>query len=174
MKSNNRPRQLGFSLLELTVTTAILALVATASMTLVRTAYTAWNRHDDDHSQRQQAAAVLRHICRHVRQAKAVMAISSATDNSGTLSLLMPSGDTYVWDHNAFTKDMTFGIGTTSSLLAHGIEELNFRAVKVDGSTQVAEVGLIHSILCTVKFNLARPAGNELITVSSQAWLRAW
>ncbi len=174
MMNNNRPRQLGFSLLELTVTTAILAFVATASMTLVRTAYTAWNRHDDDHSQRQQAAAVLRHICRHVRQAKAVMAISSAADNSGTLSLLMPSGDTYVWDHNASTKEVAFGIGTASSLLARGIEELNFRAVKVDGSTQVTEVGLIHSILCTVKFNLTRPAGNELITVSSQAWLRAW
>jgi prepilin-type N-terminal cleavage/methylation domain-containing protein len=174
MKSNNRRRQLGFSMLELTVTTAILALVATASMTLVRTAYTAWNRHDDDQSQRQQAAAVLRHICRQVRQAKAVMAISSAADNSGTLSLLMPSGDTYVWDHNAITKEVAFGIDTASSLLAHDIEELFFRAANVDGSTQVTEVGLIHSILCTVKFNLARPAGNELITVSSQAWLRAW
>ncbi len=161
-------------MLELTVTTAILALVATASMTLVRTAHTVWNRHDDDQSQRQQAAAVLRHICRHVRQARAVMAISSAADNSGTLSLLMPSGDTYVWDHNASTKEVIFGIDTASSLLAHGIEELNFRAAKVDGLTLVTEVGFIHSILCTVKFNLARPAGNELITLSSQAWLRAW
>ena len=102
------------------------------------------------------------------------LAISSAADNSGTLSLLMPSGDTYVWDHNAITKEVAFGIDTASSLLAYDIEELNFRAANVDGSTQVTEVGLIHSILCTVKFNLARLAGNELITVSSQAWLRAW
>lgn len=160
--------------MELTVTTAILALVATASMTLVRTSYTAWNRHDDDQSQRQQAAAVLRHICRHVRQARAVMAISSAVDNSGSLSLLMPNGEVCVWDHNASTKQVSFGIGTASSLLASGIEELNFRGTKVDGSTQITEVGLIHSILCTVKFNLTRPAGNELITISSQAWLRAW
>lgn len=156
------------------MTTAIMALVAASTMTLVRTAYTAWNRHDDDQLQRQQAAAVLRHIGRHVRQAKAVTAISTAADNSGTLSLLMPSGETYVWDHNGTTKEVSFGIDTASSLLALGIEELNFRAVKVDGVTQVAEVGLIHSIHCTVKFNLTRPAGNQLITVSSQACLRAW
>lgn len=173
MKSNKQ-LQLGFSLMELTVTTAILALVATSSMTLVRTAYTAWNRHDDDQSQRQQAAAVLRHVCRQVRQAKAVVAISLAADNSGTLSLLMPSGDTYVWDHNGMTKEVTFGMDTASSLLARGIEELNFQATKVDGTTAATDVGLIHSVLCTVKFNLTRPTGNQLITVSTRASLRAW
>lgn len=172
MKSNNR--QLGFSLLELTVTTAILALVAVASMTLVRTSYTAWSRHDDDQSLRQEADALLRHICRHVRQATGVMAISSAADNSGTLSLLMPNGQTFVWDHNGGTDQVNFGIGSASSLLASDITELNFRGLKVDGVTQTTEVGLIHSILCTVRFNLTRPSGTEQVTVSSQAWLRAW
>jgi prepilin-type N-terminal cleavage/methylation domain-containing protein len=172
MKSNSR--QSGFSLLELTVTTAILALVAVASMTLVRTSYTAWRRHDDDQSQRQEAAAVLRHICRHVRQARGVMAISTAADNSGTLSLLMPNGQTFIWDHDGGTGRVNFGIGTASSLLASGIEELNFRGLKLDGVTQTTEVGMIHSILCTVRFNLTRPSGAEQITVSSQAWLRAW
>ncbi len=172
MKSNNR--QSGFSLLELTVTTAILALVAVASMTLVRTSYTAWSRHDDDQSQRQEAAAVLRHICRQARQARGVMAISTAADNSGTLSLLMPNGQTYVWDHDGSTNQVRFGVGTASSLLANGITELNFRGLKVDGVTQTTEVGMIHSILCTVRFNLTRPSGTQQITVSSQAWLRAW
>ena len=160
--------------MELAVTTAILTLVATSSMTLVRTAYTAWNRHDDDQLQRQQAAAVLRHVSRHARQAKAVMAISSAADNSGSLSLLMPSGDTYVWDHNATTKEVSFGLGTADSLLAQGIEELNFQATNLDGSTLVSDVGLIHSVLCTVKFNLTRPSGSEPVTVSSRTWLRSW
>jgi len=160
--------------MELTVTTAILALVATSSMALVRTAYTAWNRHDDDQLQRQQAAAVLRHVCRQVRQARAVMAISPATDNSGSLSLLMPGGDTFAWEHDNSSKEVTFGIGTADSLLARGIEELNFTATKVDGLTPVTEVGLIHSIRCTVRFNLTRPGGTESVTVSSRAWVRSW
>lgn len=172
MKSNKR--QSGFSLLELTVTTAILTLVAVASMALVRTSYTAWNRHDDDQSQRQEAAAVLRHICRNLRQAQAVMSISSAADNSGALSLLMSNGETYVWDHNAGTKQVLFGVNSASSLLANNIEELNFRGLKIDGVTQTTEVGLIHSIICTVRFNLVRPAGNELVTLSSQGWMRSW
>jgi prepilin-type N-terminal cleavage/methylation domain-containing protein len=174
MKSNNRYRQPGFSLLELTVSTAILALVATASMALVRTSYTAWNRHDDDQAQRQEAAAVLRHIARNVRQARGVMAISSAGDNSGTLSLLMPNGQTYVWDHNGGTKEVQFGIGSATSHLASNVEQLNFRGLKIDGVTETTEVGMIHSVLCTVRFNLTRPTGTQLVTVSSQAWLRAW
>lgn len=170
----NNSRQAGFSLLELTVTTAILALVAVASMALVRTSYTAWNRHEDDQSQRQEAAAVLRHLCRNIRQARGVMAISTAADNSGTLTLLMPSGQTVVWDHDSGTKEVRFGVGSASNFLADDIEELNFRGLKLDGVTQTTEVGLIHSIVCTVRFNLVRPGGNELVTLSSQAWLRSW
>ena len=171
---NSKRKKLGFSLMELAVITAMLALVATATMTLVRTAHTAWNRHDSDQSQRQQAVAVLRHICRQVRQAKAVMAISAASDNSGTLSLLMPTGEIYMWDHVGATKQVNFGIGTADSLLAHDIEELSFQAIKVDGVTPTTEVGLIHSITCTIKFNLTRPLGTKSVTLSSQASLRSW
>jgi prepilin-type N-terminal cleavage/methylation domain-containing protein len=173
MKSN-RQQRLGFSLLELAVTTAILAMVATSSMTLVRTAYTAWHRHDDDHTQRQQAAAILRHVCRHVRQARAVMAVSAATDTSGTLSLLMSNGDTNVWEHSNGTLDVDFGIGTASDLLAYGIDELTFQATRVDGVTVATDIGLIHSILCTVKFTLSRPSGSKVVTVSSRAFIRSW
>jgi prepilin-type N-terminal cleavage/methylation domain-containing protein len=172
MKSNN-PHS-GFSLLELTVTTAILALVGVASMSLVRTSYTAWNCHDDDQSQRQEAAAVLRHLCRNIRQARGVMAISTAADNSGALSLLMPNGQTYVWDHNGGSKQVLFGVTTATSLLSANIEQLNFIGLKIDGTTATTEVGLIHSIVCTVRFNLVRPTGNELVTLSSQAWVRSW
>jgi prepilin-type N-terminal cleavage/methylation domain-containing protein len=173
MKSN-RQHRLGFSLLELAVTTAILAMVATSSMTLVRTAYTAWHRHDDDQTQRQQAAAVLRHVCRHVRQAKAVMAVSAATDTSGTMSLLMPSGGVIVWEHNNSTREVDFGVGTASELLVHGIDELTFQATKVDGATVATDIGLIHSILCTVKFTLPRPSGSKVVTISSRAFIRSW
>lgn len=172
MKSSNR--QPGFTLLELTVTTAMLAVVAMASMALVRTSYTAWSRHDDDHALRQEAAAVLRHLSRNIRQAHSIVSISGASDNSGALSLLMPNGQVYAWDHNGGTKQVLFGVTTASSLLAANIEELNFRGVKIDGSTETTEVGMVHSIICTVRFNLLRPTGNEQVTLSSQAWVRSW
>ena len=162
------------SLMELTVTLAMLATIATATMSLVRTSHTSWIRHDDDQAQRRQALALHKHIVRHIRQATSVMNISSSSDNSGTLSLLMPSGDTYVWNHNSSTKQVLFGSGYASSLLATGIEELTFVAYNADGTTEVSEVGLIHAIRPIVKYNLVRPAGSQTYTHMGQAWLRSW
>lgn len=172
MKNSNR--QLGFTLLELMVTTAMLAVLSTATMTLVRTSYAAWNRHEEDQETRQAGIAVLRHIVRHVRQATAVMAISSAGDNSGTLSVLTTSGQTLVWDHDAGTKRVLFGVTTANQVLATGIEELNFVGFRTDGATATTDVGLIHSIRATTEIALNHSAGTEAVTTSCQAWLRAW
>ena len=173
MKSNDRQKH-GFTLLELMVTTAMLAVLTTATMVLVRTSYSAWNRHEQDQEVRQAGIAVLRHIIRHVRQATAVTAISSASDNSGTLSILTTSGQTLVWDHDAGTKRVHFGVTTANQLLATGIEELSFVGFRTDGSTPTTSVGLIHSIRAKTGVELDRPTGTETVTASCQGWLRAW
>src|SRR5262245_50211786 len=129
----NNKRQHGFTLLELMVTTAMLAVLSTATMALVRTTYSAWNRHEEDQVTRQSGIAVLRHIMRHVRQATAVMAISGASDNSGTLSVLTASGQTLVWDHDAATKRVLFGVTTANQVLATGVEKLNIVGYRTDG-----------------------------------------
>lgn len=170
---NRYPRH-GFTLLELMVTTAMLAVLTTATMVLVRTSYSAWNRHEEDQETRQAGIAVLRHIVRHVRQATAVSAISSASDNSGSLSVLTPSGQTLVWDHDSGTKRVLFGVTTADQVLATGIEELNFVGLRTDGTTASTDVGLIHSVKATTEIQLERPNGVEPVAASCQAWLRAW
>ncbi len=174
MNPNNQVRRTGFTLLELMVSTAMLAMLATACMMLVRTSYTAWNRHEEDHAQRQEGLAVLRHIARQTRQSKAVMAITAASDNSGSLSLLTADGRILIWDHNTSTKEVLFGENTATDVLATGIEELTFVGTKVNGTDQTVEPGLIHTVHCTTKVNLTRPAGTEAVTSSCRAWLRAW
>ena len=176
MKMNlcNQRERTGFTLLELMVSTAMLAMLSTACMMLVRTSYTAWSRHEDDHAQRHQSLAVLRHIARQARQAKAVMAVSTSTDTSGTLTLLTVDDKLLVWDHNASTKEVLFGVTTATDVLATGIEELSFVGIKADGTTPTIEPGVIHSVLCTSKINLSRPSGTEVVTNSCRAWLRAW
>ena len=155
-------------------TTAMMAVLATSCVVLMRTSYAAWNRHEDEHSQRQAGLAVLRHITRTTRQMKSVVAISASTDNSGTLSLLSTDGKVLVWDHDNVTKQVFFGETTADNVLATGIEELTFVGIKLDGTTQTIEPGLIHSIDCQTKINLTRPAGTETVTSSCKAWLRAW
>ena len=173
-KSNSHPSRAGFSLLELTVTMSMLAIISTASMALVRTSYTAWNRHDDDHTQRREALSLQRHLSRHIRQAISVMEISASSDVSGNMSLLMSSGEIYVWDHNATTNQVLFGIDTATSVLATDIDELSFTAYGADGSTEVTDVGLVHAITPTATYVLARPTGTATYTTSCQSWLRSW
>ena len=171
--SKPQPRR-GFTLLELATSTAVLAVLATACMVLVRTSYTSWNRHEDDHAQRQAGLAVLRHITRQARQCRGVVAISLATDNSGTLSLLTPDNRVLVWDHDSGTSTVNFGIDTADQVLATGVKELTFVGLKLDGSTQSTEPGLIHSIQCTTRVDITRPSGIVTDTHSTRAWLRAW
>ncbi len=169
MKSNRKKTRTGFTLLEMIVSTAMLAMLATSCMMLVRTSYTAWNRHEDDHAGRQEGLAVLRHIARQTRQSKAVIAIGS-----GSLSLLTVDGQTQVWQHNAGTKEVLYGIGAATEVLATGIEDITFVGLNVLGSVQTTDPGLIHSVECTTQVNLTRPAGIESVTSSCRAWLRAW
>lgn len=174
MKSNRSKNQTGFTLLELIITTAMLAGLTTSCMVVVRTSYTAWNRHEDDHALRQAGLDVLNHIVRTVRQARAVEDISLASDNSGTLTVLDVNGNLLVWDHDAGSKEVRYGITSASNLLATNIEELTFVGYKLDGLTTTTESGLIHSIECTSKVNVTRPSGPQTISTSCRAWLRAW
>ncbi len=174
MKYKLSNSQIGFTLLELTVTTAMLSVMTVSCMMLVSTSYTAWNRHEDDHATREAGLAVLRHINRHVRQAASVVGISTVIDTSGTLSVLDATGQTLVWDHDAGTKEVRFGVTTATNVLATGIEELSFLGIRRNGWEASTVLDEIHSVRCTTKVNLIRPSGTDSVTTSSQAWLRSW
>ena len=143
-------------------------------MVLMRTSYTAWNRHEEDHTKRQVGLAVLKHITRQARQMQSVLAISGPSDNSGSLTLLSTDGRVWVWDHDSSTNQVLFGENSASSVLATDVEELNFVGLKLDGSTTTTEVGLIHAIDCSTRVSLTRPSGTESVDTSCTAWIRAW
>ena len=167
-------RTAGLSLLELVITMAMTAALTTASVTLLRTSQTAWNRHHSDQQRRQNAAAVLRHVVRRVRQATVITAISAAADASGSLSAMRVDGTTLVWDHDNGSNQVLYGETTATSLLARDITAMTFVGYKVDGLTPTTDVGLIHSIRCTVAFPVERPSGPATEQTSCLAWLRSW
>ncbi len=174
MKNSRKTTRIGFTLLELIVSTAMLAALTTSCMVIVRTSHTAWHRHEDDHALRRSGLAVLEHIVRQTRQATAVSAISLAADNSGSLSILDINGNILVWEHDASTKEVLYGITTATNVLATGVQELSFTGFKVDGTTATTQTDIIHLVQCTAKVNLTRPAGPQAVVTSSRAWLRAW
>lgn len=175
MKTNQtRRRTTGLSLLELVITMAMTAALTTASITLLRTSQTAWNRHHNDQQRRQNAAAVLRHMVRRVRQATAVTAITAATDASGSLSTMRVDGTTLVWDHDNVGNQVMYGETTATSLLARDVTAMTFVGYKVDGVTQTVDTALIHSVRCTVAYSVERPTGPATEQISCVAWLRSW
>jgi len=174
MKRTKRQHPAGFTLVEVIATAAILATLTTSSFVLVRTASEAWRRHRNDSQQRLQGVATLQHIVRRVRQASEVTAISSAADVSGSITLLMPDGSSAIWDHVSGTNQILYGPVTPTNLLAAGITELRFVGLKADGTTATTTPALIHSVQCTLKYSLVRPAGPTVETVSCTTWLRAW
>jgi prepilin-type N-terminal cleavage/methylation domain-containing protein len=174
MSQHNRSNRNGFTLLEMIVSVAMLATMTTASVVMVRTTYTAWNRHEDDHQQMRAAIGVLRHLVRQVRQGVAVTALSDDTDTSGNLTLLNSDGNTLVWDHNDSTNEVRFGVGSATDLLAKNIDEFTITGHKSNGNDKTTDIDLIHSVSCVVKYTVTRPAGNEQKTIKCQAWLRSW
>ncbi len=147
---------------------AMLAVIATSSMALVRTSYAAWSRHHQDNEIRQSATALIRHLERHIRQAIAVQ----ATSHSG-LSLLMPNGDTLVWEYN--NGEVQFGVGTATDLLASDISYLSIVSLST-ASVPTSDVGLIHTIYLGVGIDLPRPppAYVSSETFTGYGHLRSW
>ncbi|QDS99360.1 PulJ/GspJ family protein [Adhaeretor mobilis] len=174
MKSSSSKPKRGFSLLELSIAMAMMAALSTASMVVLRTSQTSWNRHREDHQRTQGAAAIVRHIVRNVRQATAVTAISAPADTSGTLSLLQLDGSVLVWDHDNINDQVNFGETTAGNLFANHVTQLKFVGYKVDGTTPTEETDLIHIIECSVTYELNRPAGTTTQVLTSRAWVRSW
>ena len=125
-------------------------------------------------TRRQDAAAVLRHMVRRIRQAVAVTSITDATDNSGALSVLRSDGITLVWDHDGVGNDVLYGETTATSALAENITGMSFLGLKAAGTSATTQTDRIHSVRCTLSFTVDRPAGPATEQVAAQAWLRSW
>ena len=161
------------TLLELVIATSMLAMVMTAISVVMRTSRQAWEAHEADYLRIEAAHATLRHIVRQVRQAEAVTEISAATDTSGRIGLLLPNGDTRVWDHDGGTNTVNCGITTADDMLAPNITGLTFVGFRADGATMTSDPTEIQCLRVDVSVQLPRETSGAR-TVSSWAWVRSW
>ena len=170
--ARNSLRRPGLSLLEMVIASTMLAIVAATVVVVLRSSREAWEAHAADFSRIEAAHATLRHIVREVRQADAVTALSASTDNSGSLSLRMSDGSIKVWDHDAGTNTVSFGISTANQLLAPDITGLRFSGFRANGTTATTVADDVQCLRVEVTVQLPREANGERI-VSSGDWVRS-
>ncbi len=168
-----RRRVRGMSLLELVVATSMLAMVMGAVSMILRTSRQAWEAHEGDYTQVEAAHATLRHLVREVRQADAVTAISPAADNSGQLGLMMPTGETRLWDHDGATNTVNYTATSGSGMLADNITGLRVTGYKPDGTTATTVPSEVQFLKIDVSVQLPREVNGARV-VSSYVWVRAW
>lgn len=166
-------RRRGMSLLEVVIATSMLAMVMGAVSMILRTSRQAWEAHEADYTRIEAAHATLRHLVREVRQADAVTAISLATDNSGQLGLLMPTGVTRLWDHDDSTNTVNFTATSGSGMLAADITGLRLTGLRADGTTPTTVADEVQFLKIDVTIQLPREVNGARV-VSSHVWLRSW
>ena len=166
-------RRTGTTLLELILATTLMAGMVAATAVVLRTGHVAWEANQADAVLISAGNATVRHIVRRVRQAESVTSISDPADTSGSLSVVMRSGETMVWSHDGSARQVLYGVGSADSLLGQDISTLSFTGYRADGTTQTTVPGEIQSIKCRVSVELPRASGGTR-TVSCWAWLRAW
>ncbi|MCA9249066.1 MAG: hypothetical protein KDA42_18215, partial [Planctomycetales bacterium] len=140
---------------------------------LLRGAFATWQAHESDLTRVESGQATVRHLVRRIRQSQSVVSVSAPATTAGTLALLMPSGDTYVWARNSGTNQVLFGVGSATDLLAENISELSFECFGADGTTATTVVDEIQLIRCTAKVDLPGNAVGSR-TITCNGWIRSW
>jgi hypothetical protein len=166
--ANGRPS--GLSLLEMMVATAMMAMLMTSVVVVMRSGRAVWSAQESDIDKLENGYGVLRHFVQQMRQADSISAISAASDTTGDLSFLTATGTTRSWSHNGAPAEILFNAGTGSQLLARDINTLSFIGYEADGTTQTTVVNDIQAVKCTVQVTLA----GTTRTVSCRAWIRSW
>lgn len=165
-----RPSRPGLTLLEVMLSLSLCAVMMTTSFVVLRSSHAAWLAHEADLNQSGQAAALLRHLVQHVRQASTVTSVTAAGDSSGSLTVLRSDGSTLTWDHSGTSVTLSLD-GGAAQPLADDIQGLEFEGLAADTTTAAADPSDVHLLRAEVTVN--QPAGGAR-TVSSNIWLRSW
>lgn len=161
----------GLSLLEVMVALAILAMLMTPVITLLRTSHQVWSERQADHAKLEAGHATVRHLIRQLRQAKQIVSISPPIDRSGSISARLYDNRLLVWDHRR--GQVLFGETSATSLLADGVEELWFVGLRADGVTPAVTPAEVRIIQCRAKVRLERDVNADR-TISSTVLLRSF
>ena len=163
-------RRSGFTLLELVVTSALMATLITSATVLLRTSQNAWAVAGSEQVKIDSANATLRHLIRQLRQAEGVESISEPTDTSAKIVVRMPDGSQRTWQLTGTTTEYRNGSTGAYTPLANDVDKMIFVGYQADGATATQVPGDIQMVRCTIIVDIF--GSQEELTTS--VWLRAF
>ncbi|MFN3189040.1 MAG: hypothetical protein ACE361_00840 [Aureliella sp.] len=163
------------TLLELVVSSAMLAIVGTSLSVVLRTARTTWEASDRDYGSLHHAHTIARHFVRQAREAREVTNIAA---NQRSITLQMQDGEQLTWSYTTGTTGgyddavfVTYHSTGTQSPLAYGIRELSFTGFDANRN-ETSVVDDIQTVQILVSVQLSSKATPQ--TVASTVWIRSW
>lgn len=168
-------RRRGITLLELVITSSMLAVIGTSLSLVLRTSRSAWETNDSATAAQQQSHAVALHFVRNAREAYKVIAITGTS-----VTLETRAGEQLTWSHQVAGPDgrsnvvmVRFSSMGTQYPLAYNIRNLTFAGYKADGVTPAATASDVR--LIQVDATVEQTGSAQLLqTASSRVWIRAW
>ncbi len=169
------PRRSGITLLELVISSTMLAVIASSMSLVLRTTRVAWETNDSEAAAHHHAQAVVMHFIRHSREAHQVVALSATS-----VTLETRSGDQMTWTHQPVGSDgrtgvvmVNFSAAPGQHPLAYDIRNLTFTGFQSDSTTKTTDPTLIRTVRVDATVDIP---GNfqKQQTMSSRVWIRAW
>lgn len=171
LMARSKRQRSGFSLLEVVVSLAILAMIMTPVVALLRSSQQVWDDRESDVAVLDGAHAAVRHVVRTTRGARRVESMTPETELAGRLVVRMPDNSRLSWTRR--NNEIYFSDGGPESLLARNILGLWFVGYRDDAVTPTTTVAEMQFIEVFARVRLDRQ-GSPTRTISSKVWLRAY
>ena len=172
MMSTKPTKRKGVSLLELTVSTAIISMIVTAAVGSIRTSQGIWHAYDGDSAKIQAVHATALSLVRELRQCVSVSDISGPADTLGTITAVRSNSEEIVW--SLVGDDILFGLlGSSENALGEGLTSMTFVGYEADGLTTTITPSDIRSVEVVISTELDRQV-NPTRTIRTRVWLRSW
>lgn len=174
-RSMPTPPRLGITLLELVISSSMLAVLATSLGLVLRTSRTAWESGDSHYVAQQHAQSVVLHFVRQARETRGVASIGSSR-----IQLELRDGSTMEWSLQSVgptgqpgTIMVKYSSPAQEIPLAYGVSNLSFSGFEADGVTPSSQASKIQLVEVRATINVAGSSVAQQ-TFSSRVWIRAW
>lgn len=139
----------GFTLVELILVVAMIAVVGFAIAGLVRSSYEDWKLGSDRSSLLQDGRAAIEQMVRILRQAQRFSSVSPSTDEAGCITFTDVNGIAKQFKLNTDTSELEYGQPGALSALAGPVSKLVFTCYDIDanslaGAVQANSIKSVH------------------------------